>query len=92
MEKSPRGRICIDVLGLNREGLPEMRRREYEFVRRAIRAAQLSLKEGSIQAAADLVDELLMVHEGKMPFSMAGRKAITDNKQQLQKLMEEVSQ
>jgi hypothetical protein len=45
-----------------------------------------------MQEAKDIVDELLLVHGGKTPFTIAGRKAPTNHKEALQNLMQEVSQ
>jgi len=72
-DKTVRGRVTIDVLGLNDRGLTDARREVYETV--LIRTFDF-IQE--INPAQRKVDYLMAFKTGTAEFSMAGKKAMKD--------------
>jgi hypothetical protein len=88
---TPRGRACVELLDLNREGLPEARRQVYEDVRLRLATASMSQGAGDPNAAIRHVKYLSDYKRGKAPYSCAGRKAIKDATDDIRLLLREVS-
>ena len=74
--KSDRGEMCIRILDLNRERLPETRRQVYDTALLCAVAYHSALiREDAKQADRNL--DILMGHKsGRSEYSLAGRKAI----------------
>lgn len=81
--KTPRGQTCIDVLGLNRDGLPEARRDAYDNILARAGEQNSALRNNDAASAQKHADFLLMHKSGKAPLSMAGRKALEKVRQLL---------
>lgn len=88
--KTPRGKACIEMLGLNREGMPEARSGVY----RALEGRMMMLLNALILrqwgVVDDVLEEMSAFQQGKKEFSCAGRKACEDHREvneRLQKFM-----
>lgn len=84
--KTRRGRACVELLDLNREGLPEARRRAYTSAVSDAVAAIVFLNEGDQAAAKQRLDDLDAYRVGTRPYSLAGRRAIRDRRAELKQL------
>jgi hypothetical protein len=85
--KTKRGQACIDRLGLNREGLPELRRDAYNLVQGAIAEADLYIMANEPEKVIQILARLGDVARGKQPFSLVGRKALDDNRDRIEQIM-----
>lgn len=79
---SERGRITIDILGLNRDGLPEARRQACLLVSRAVAMIVHAAQLPSGPADADL-DFVRAVREGSAPFAAICRVAYAAAKKRI---------
>ena len=82
---SQRGQPCIDLLGLNRSGLPKRRRDIYRDVILALREAIRCFE----QQDADLdywLGRIQEYVEGRAEYALAGRQALTDHPDLLRQL------
>jgi len=84
--KSRRGRACVELLDLNREGLPEARRRAYTSAVSDAIAAIAFLNQGDVGEAKLRLDDLEAYRAGTRPYSLAGRRAIRDRRAELRQL------
>lgn len=84
--KTRRGRACVELLDLNREGLPEARRQAYTSAVSDAVAAIVFLNEGDPAAAKQRLDDLEAYRAGTRPYSLAGRRAIRDRRAELKQL------
>jgi uncharacterized protein (TIGR02646 family) len=73
-----RGRTCVDLLDLNREGLPEARKEVYDNVRMRVAMASNVTASGDSGAAIKHVSYIYAYHRGEVAYSHAGRIAIKD--------------
>jgi len=89
--KTPRGRACVELLDLNREGMLEERKRTYYQVRSQLLMVFSSLMARNLQEVNRQLEYLADYRRGKAPFSCAGRKAIRDEEPQLRALFERFS-
>jgi hypothetical protein len=69
-----RGQRCIDLLGLNRDALVELR----IFYYRSVKAKAMYAAVAGAEEAASYVAYLQDFCDGTMPFSLAGRVALRD--------------
>ena len=78
---SERGKTCIDVFGLNdRPSLIEERKRTYRRVNDELNLLWIALKMKS----TEIQERIVRIEEyknGERPYSIAGRKAINDEKE-----------
>ena len=74
--KTARGQACIDILGLNREGLPEARRNVYFNVLARAGDQNSAMRNGDTKATKLHLDYLITHKAGRAEYSMAGRAAI----------------
>ncbi len=74
---TPRGQACIELLDLNREGLPEARRDVYTGVLARVARAGSAAAERPEQVLEDL-KKLTAYKLGHEEYSCAGRKALRD--------------
>jgi hypothetical protein len=74
--KSERGHICIKILDLNREGLPEARMSVYEDVLLRAGDFQRALLNAEKKRSARQEAVLLSYKTGLAEYSLAGRKAL----------------
>lgn len=84
--KTRRGRACVELLDLNREGLPEARRQAYTSAVSDAVAAIVFLNQGDQAAAKQRLDDLEAYRDGTRPYSLAGRRAIRDRRAELKQL------
>jgi hypothetical protein len=84
--RTERGQKCIDLLGLNRDGLVELRRRQYVATLAHVRMVQNAVGTGEADLAADLLDHAQGCKDGTRPFSLAGRVALREEKARLRRL------
>ena len=85
--KTDRGKVTVELLGLNREGLPEERKKVYTSVRGIISDSFGALKHGEFQEAADKLDLLQQYKDGIEAYSWAGRMALAEDKKRLEPLI-----
>lgn len=71
-----RGKTCIDVFDLNREGLPETRRRVYTQLLTRIQAALMAAFFRQWDVFQENFDAILDFQTGKEEYSLAGKKAL----------------
>lgn len=74
--QTARGRVSVELLDLNREGLPEERLDVYTKVRALVHAARDALDEGELDAARKYLAALQRYRDGSAPWSWAGRLAL----------------
>ena len=75
-KKTVRGAMSIKLLDLNREGLPEARRRVYDYVLMRAGIFHAALLRGDEDEIARSETDLLSYKTGRAEYSMAGRKAL----------------
>jgi hypothetical protein len=73
--KTPRGEATVEILDLNREGLPEERRKVYLNV---TALARLARKSGNSDLLPEWVEQLGGYRRGVHAYSWAGRLALED--------------
>ena len=83
--KTRRGRACVELLDLNREGLPEARRQAYTSAVSDAVAALVFLSEGNLAAVRQRVEDLDAYRLGTRPYSFAGRRAVRDRRAELRR-------
>ena len=84
--KTKRGRLSIDLLDLNREGLCDERKERYLAVTALVRTARLDAESGEWQ---DFLDKLKVINDykdGKSQYSWVGRTALKDHPQLVKQL------
>lgn len=81
--KTERGQMCIDLLGLNRDALVELRRQQYLAALTQANTAQNALATGAADMALLLLAQIEGYKQGTRPFSLAGRRALQDVKERL---------
>jgi uncharacterized protein (TIGR02646 family) len=82
-----RGKATIKLLGLNREGLPEERKKVYLQTVAVIRSALADAEEGTDTAMLGEWMRLLTEYrEGTQAYALAGRQALKDNRELLLQL------
>jgi hypothetical protein len=74
--RTERGRMTVEILNLNREGLPEARRDVYDSVRARIRDAFEAELDGDFKKRDRHVAFLLQHKHGQAAYSMAGRPMV----------------
>lgn len=89
--KTDAGKTCIEMLGLNRESLPEDRRTTYTQVKSFVDSATACAIHNSFNDLANYLKQLKAYSNGEKYFSMAGRKAIADLKQSLKPIFDLIS-
>lgn len=89
INNNKRGFTTIKVLGLNERGLPEARKNIYEKVRDkvGIAWAEVNFKYGNKDAISDIIDELKNIKSGNIDYAIAARKALKDQAQKLNPLI-----
>ena len=81
--KTERGRMCIEMLGLNERDLPNARRRTYKDVRELMGKMYGYLASGDMERASEVKSRLLEIKNGAEAYTMAARKAIEDAKAEI---------
>jgi hypothetical protein len=76
--KTTRGRICIDLLGLNDRDLPNARRERYLEVERLVRDWYVEAQRQNQHIADELYERITKIKNGFGPYTMIARKAIKD--------------
>jgi hypothetical protein len=84
-----RGRVCIDLFGLNREGMPEARRERYRSVCALLAEAGHS---ASLEQLMDTLKILRTYKDGSAELSLAGRLALHERGEFLRLLYETLFQ
>ena len=86
--KTARGRACVELLGLNRDGLPEERKDTYKSV---VAKAQSAFQAAFLGCYEEVSEYLAMMEAytaGIRPYSFAGRAAIQKCRGRLRPLVE----
>jgi uncharacterized protein (TIGR02646 family) len=86
---TPKGWLCVELLDLNREGMPEARRRVYASVQSHWGMVSIAMHARDRKTASEHLDYLNDFHRGKAQFSSAGRKAIKDAEAEMRPLLEQ---
>jgi hypothetical protein len=73
--KTLRGKTTIEILGLNRDGLPEARRKAYRNAQLAFRRFHESLVQHSDEEVEQAAEDLRQYLDGRAEFSAVGRAA-----------------
>jgi 5-methylcytosine-specific restriction endonuclease McrA len=81
--RDERGQACIDLLGLNREGLPEARRTVYTSLLARMHEALSALRFNALEVFLATLKAMNAYKKGEEEYSCAGRKALEDNREQL---------
>ena len=89
---TPEGKTCIEVLGLNREGLPEARRDVYENVIARAGEQNSALRNGDVKSLDKHTDYLLKHKRGEAEYAMAGRAGLGFIREVLKKQSELLSE
>jgi hypothetical protein len=74
--KTERGRVTIDILGLNRDGLPEARRKAIKDAALAFRRLNEALARGDEDEADDIEKEFAAIWSGDAEFSAVANAAL----------------
>lgn len=88
--RTARGQLCIDLLGLNRDALVQLRAQQYSA---AMAKAQMVINAatlGDVGMASAFAAEIKNVKDGKAPFSLAGRKGLQDSRERLRSAMDQL--
>jgi hypothetical protein len=85
--KSDRGKFCIEKLDLNREGLPEERRKRYTEARLRMISVTSHLQYNRGDEATEELNELLAFSRGTAELSWAGRIAFEEGRKSLTALL-----
>ena len=80
IDKTKRGKMCIDLLGLNREGLSEERKKIYLAVIAFLKAAITDIQNSDLQSLSNNLSIIDSYLKGKEAYSCAGRRALQDRK------------
>lgn len=75
--KTERGRICIDLLGLNDRDLPNARREKYKEVERLVTDWYIAAQQNQ-PTADELYERINKIKKGFGPYTMIAKKAIKD--------------
>lgn len=86
IDKTPRGKLCIDLLGLNREGLSRERKKIYLSVVAFIRTAIENIRERDLQSLSENLAIIESYRKGTEAYSWAGRVALKDQQSLLREL------
>jgi 5-methylcytosine-specific restriction endonuclease McrA len=84
--KTPRGKLCIELLDLNRDGLPEARLNVYTSLKARIFVAINSLQFNALDQFLANVKVMNAYKRGEEEYACAGRKALEDLHTQLKAL------
>jgi hypothetical protein len=74
--RTKRGKKTVEVLNLNREGLPEQRKSVFISVVGLVLVARSSLDEAQFVSAKDVIAQLQAYRDGTAMYSLAGRVAL----------------
>ena len=86
--KTRRGKACVELLGLNRDGLIEERQFVYDAAESLVIAALSDVQSGNMDDARRRIERMEEFRTGRRAYSMAGRKALRDKAPQLRQLRE----
>lgn len=86
IDKTPRGKQCIDLLGLNREGVAKERKKIYLFVRGLIKTSLQQIRERDLQNLTDQLEIIEAYKRGTESYSWAGQAALKAERAALQEL------
>jgi 5-methylcytosine-specific restriction endonuclease McrA len=78
--KSPRGQTCIDLLDLNREGLPEERQKRYTEIKARVTQAWIALRMGQGQTAQEVLKLVQAYQRGEEELSWAAQEGIREER------------
>lgn len=79
--RTERGKMCVDIFGLNDRGLPDDRRRKYEDVKQKVQLlARAAAHNADSAETKDLLVQLIHIKKGYGEFTLSARKAIVDAK------------
>ncbi len=78
--KTPRGQTCIDLLDLNREGLPEERQKRYTQVKGRVWSAVTAIRFNQPQMALDELAILQAFERGEEELAWAAQLALREEK------------
>jgi len=76
IDKTPRGKMCIDLLGLNREGVAKERRKIYLLVRGLVKTSLQQIRDRDLKSLAAQLEIIEDYKQGSESYSWAGREAL----------------
>lgn len=76
IDKTPRGKLCIELLGLNREGVAKERRKIYLLVRGLIKTALQQIRDRDLQSLHHQLEIIEAYKQGSESYSWAGQAAL----------------
>jgi hypothetical protein len=82
------GRMCVEVLGLNRRGLVDSRKEVYKNARASYFTLLEAIKLKAIQAMEDEKQVLVEYKTGKKPYSATGRAAIEKAEREVNEVLD----
>lgn len=85
-DNNEKGRACIELFDLNREGLPETRRRIYTSIRMHIRLGFDAAVESQWSVYREHIEVITDYEIGAEVYAMAGRKALNERPELLSAL------
>lgn len=86
IDKTQRGKLCIDLLGLNREGLAKERKKIYLSVLAFVKTSIESIKQRDMQNVSDNLAIIESYKTGKEAYSLAGRVALKHQRAGMEEL------
>ncbi|HYK20515.1 MAG TPA: hypothetical protein VEV42_07260 [Pyrinomonadaceae bacterium] len=76
IDKTARGKLCIDLLGLNREALARERRKIYLLVRGLIKTSLQQIRARDLKSLTDQLEIIEAYKQGRESYSWAGQVAL----------------
>jgi hypothetical protein len=86
--KTPRGQACIDLLDLNREGLPEERQKRYTEIKARITQAVMALRLSQNNAVLAELQIITAYERGEQELAWAAQECIREERIWLQTILE----
>jgi uncharacterized protein (TIGR02646 family) len=88
---SERGITCIDLLDLNREGLPEERRDIYLSVVAFMYVVSIAYEKNEMEELIENLGVIITYKKGEKAYSLAGRKALEEDNPHYQKTLKPIA-
>jgi hypothetical protein len=88
---TPEGQKCIDLLGLNRDGLIEKRQTTYLSVQAIVLMAEGAAANSAAVALANQLKQLNAYQRGELEYSFAARRALKSLKERLRPVWDVVN-
>jgi hypothetical protein len=86
LDKTPRGKLCIELLGLNREGVARERRKIYLLVRGLVQTSLQQIRDRDLKSVPEQLKIIEDYKEGRESYSWAGQEALRAERAALKEL------